>query len=151
MKSINELIEKPKTEITERQYSQAEQDAVAYFFFKLKIVYVTQYKSAFPDDKTERIIKREYAPHICGFTRDQINRGIDALHNARREYPDDWEFMNIDKVIGLVMNPEGYGDPEHCAPAGIHKVFPPLLEDKTKKERAKEVGESELKRLKDLF
>jgi hypothetical protein len=149
MEHINQIIERPQSDV--RQYSQDEQDTVAYFFFKLKAVYLDHCRRMMPDIKTENIIKREYAPHLVGFTRPQINRGFDALHIARREYPSDWEFLNIDKVIGLVISPEGFGDPDYVKPAGIHRVFPKLLPNKTAEEKAKAAGEKELARLKDLF
>lgn len=77
---------------------------------------------------------------------DQIKRGLGACRTLMLEWPPSApEFRRL--CLGLDKN----DDVEHVAIAGIHKIFPPMLEDKTKQEKAKAVGASELNKLKGLF
>lgn len=88
---------------------------------------------------------RVWQATLADVSPEQIKYGMREL--ARNG--DDWppsapEFRKL--CLGIVNNGEDY-----CAPVGIHRVFPKMIEDKTKQERAKEVGKSELNHLKSMF
>jgi hypothetical protein len=77
---------------------------------------------------------------------DQIRQGIKRCNDLFLEWPPSApEFRRM--CLGLDKS----DDPEHVAIAGIHKVFPPLLENKTAQENARKVGAAELSKLKELF
>jgi hypothetical protein len=103
MKSVSDLIMKPKSEVGQEKELQPEQkDAIGYFFAKLRIIYGNQYLVNYPDEKTEAFAKREYARHIVEITREQMDEGFDLLHQQRQKNADEWRYMDVDKIIGLI-------------------------------------------------
>lgn len=151
MKDISTIVSRPpevKRPVSSDQLTREQRDAVGYFFARLRLFNSTQYDALMPDEKTEALTKREYAQHLIGFSRERIDKGLNAYHEARQSGTKGFEFLDIDRAIGMVKhggNPEGN-------PARIHKPFEPLaLPDKTAQERAKKAGEKELGRLKGMF
>ena len=79
-----------------------QKEAVAYFFMRLKLIYANQYYQLMPDEETERLVKREYARQVCNITKERMDDGFEALHQQRQTDPKYLEFLNIDKVIGII-------------------------------------------------
>ena len=92
--------------------NESQRDSVAYFFLRLKATDPQQYDVLLPDEKTEAVIKREYAAHIMNFSREQIDKGIHDWHYQRQQQNPDYRFLNIDQVVGLVCE-ANTARPEH--------------------------------------
>lgn len=151
MNPIANIIDAPKelsrAPLSSSDLTKEQLGAVVYFFARLRTTDPVQFDTIMPDEKTESLVKREHSRYIKDFTKAQIDRGFDELHRLRQSGEKDFKWLNIDKVIGLISNPNADGNP-----AGIHKVFAPLaLPDKTAQEKAKKVGSVELDRMKALF
>lgn len=151
MKHISTITSQPpemKRPMGSDQLNQEQRDAVGYFFARLKLFNSAQYDALMPDETTERLTKREYAAHLIGFTRDQIDKGLAAYHDARQSGIKGFEFLDIDRAIGMVK----HGGNAEGNPARIHKPFEPLaLPDKTAQEKARKAGASELEKMRGMF
>lgn len=151
MKQVGELIRPgmlAKAPMGSDQLTKEQREAVGYFFVRLKAIDPTQYDTLMPDLKTETLLKREYAPYLKDYTKQQIDRGLEMLHRKRQEGDPDYRWLNIDSVIRLI---EGKVCGEQ-APAGIYRYFEPLgLPDKAAEEKARKAGASELQKLKGMF
>ena len=123
--------------------------AVAYFYARLSAVYGTEYMRCFPDEKTEAVSKREHGPFIMGYTKAQIDKGIDALHVSRQSGEDKYKWLNIDEVIGLVKS----GGNVTGDRVGAYKVFDrkSALTDQTALAKSKKAGASALDSMKELL
>ena len=78
-----QLISNPKQYIkpmSAAELTKEQVDTVAYFFAKLKIADPIQYDRLIPDEATAKITKREYAPYLIRYNREQIDIGIAGLH-----------------------------------------------------------------------
>ena len=125
-----------------------QKDAIAYFFMRLKLVDPQQYDLLMPDEITEIFIKREYAPQLAAFSRQRIDAGFKLFHAMRQAGHADYRYLKIDSVIGLIVN----GGTAEGNPVGMHKAFKPLaLPDKAAQARARQAGEVELARMRELF
>ena len=86
------------------ELTRLQKEAVSYFFMRLKTIYLSQYQHLMPDEHTEKLAKREYARQVCNISKQKMDDGFNALHEQRQSDPKSWEFLNIDKVIGLVKS-----------------------------------------------
>lgn len=124
--------------------------AVGYFFVRLKSVDPVQYDVLMPDEKTEAVIKREFAHYISKYTPAQIDLGMARLHKLRQDNDKDYRFLNIDKTIGLIKNDDKAGAPA----AGTYKILHRsqlLPEPEEHKAKRKEQGIKHTKRLLGMF
>jgi hypothetical protein len=147
MKHIDTIVNQPVKSQSDAVFTDQEKDSTGYFFVRLKVCYPQQYNSQYPDEITERFAKREYARQFSGIGREKIDSGFNLLHSYRQKDPDGWRFIDVDKIIGLIK----YGEFGGIERAGIHKVFPPLLENKTAQEKARKVGADVLANLKAML
>jgi hypothetical protein len=130
--------------ISSDQLTKEQRDAVGYFFFRLKAIDPGEFDRHMPDRKTESIIKREYAGSLMGMTKEQMDNGFAALHDLRREGHEDFKFLNIDRVIGLMY--------ESGKTNQAHKVFTPRLpESKEAKEERKARGREKCSAILSIF
>jgi predicted Zn-ribbon and HTH transcriptional regulator len=122
------------------EMSDDQAKAVAYFYARLSAVYGPEYMRCFPDEKTEAVSKREHGPFIMGYTKAQIEKGIDALHVSRQSGEDKYKWLNIDEVIGLVKS----GGNVTGDRVGAYKVFDKkaALTDQTALAKRKVAGRS---------
>ena len=134
----------PRAEMSDDQAK-----AVAYFYARLSAVYGPEYMRCFPDEKTEAVSKREHGPFIMGYTKAQIEKGIDALHVSRQSGEDKYKWLNIDEVIGLVKS----GGNVTGDRVGAYKVFDrrSALTDQTALAKSKKAGASALDSMKELL
>lgn len=95
-----------------------ERDMVIYFFAKLKLADPRFYNQAMPDEKTEKLTKREFSNLIRYLTNEQIDNGFVLLHKAMAAGDDEYRFLTIPKVIGLCDGSSAEG-----VQAGAHKTF----------------------------
>lgn len=151
MNEIGKIIDAPKAlsraPLSSADLSKEQLGAVVYFFARLRTTDPVQFDTIMPDEKTEALVKREHSRYLKDFTKDQIDRGFDELHRLRQAGDKDYKWLNIDKVIGLIANPNTDGKP-----AGIYKLFAPLaLPDKTAQEKAKKAGAAQLEAMKAMF
>lgn len=103
MKNINEIVTggQPKTP-AKAPLDQSQANAVGYFFARLRAIYANQYTVNYPDERTEMYAKREYARQICDITRERMDEGFEALHQQRQQNHEDWKYLDLDKIIGLI-------------------------------------------------
>ena len=149
MKKLSEHLDNPVPNgpVGSDQLSPGQRDSIAYFFFRLKTTDPQQYNLIMPGGKTEAAIKREYATHVMNFTRDKIDLGFEQLHKLRQANNPDYNFLNIDKVIGLIN-----GSGMNQGRAGIHKPFPPRIEPSEEElSRRQQVGRRELDKIKKML
>lgn len=124
-----------------------ERDLVIYFFAKLKLADPRFYIQAMPDEKTEKITKREFSESIRTLNEEKIDCGFAELHQLMAANHPDYKFLTIPKVIGVCTGAAREGNP-----AAAHKPFEPLaLPDKTSLEKARKAGACELDRLMTMF
>ena len=116
--------------------------AVAYFYARLSAIYGTEFMRHYPDETTEAVSKREHGPFIMGYTKAQIDKGMDALHVSRQSGEDKFKWLNIDEAIGLVKS----GGNVTGDRVGAYKRFKPLvaLTDQTALAKRKVAGRSAL-------
>lgn len=150
MNHISTILRQPpelKRPMGSEELHKHERDAVAYFFLRLSLLNREQYDRQFPDEKTEALAKREYAAHVKGFSREQIDKGMAAYHDNRQHGVEGYQFLDVDRAIGLIRN-GGIGEGN---PARIHRDFEPLaLPDKQAEEKARQVGKTELEKMREL-
>lgn len=136
--------------VSSESLTDHQKDAVWYFFNRIRALDAGQFKQLCPDEKTESMVKREYAAHIIGLSKYQIDLSFDAYHRERQAHNKEYKFLNIDMLIGLAKN--NGKSPSDSAPAGIYKEFEKLaLPDKSAQERAEKAGGEVLDGLKGLF
>lgn len=83
-------------------FSDEQKDSIAYFFLRLSNIYLSEYRRQLPDIESERMAKRENGKYLCGYSREQINKGCDWVHQQKRNSEDSWQFMDIDRCIGAI-------------------------------------------------
>src|SRR5690554_1334906 len=78
MKNIAQIISNPTARPADTQapLTQPERDAIGYFFFRLRLFSPMFYEQIAPDEKTERLVKREYAAMLRVLSREQIDAGL---------------------------------------------------------------------------
>lgn len=101
--------------------TDAERDAVKYFFAKFKLLDPVAFQKAMPDHQSEMDVKREYSNAIRGFTKRQIDYGYGELKKLVNHQ--EFKFLSVAKVIAFIAND---GNTE-SAPAGIYKIAPPVI------------------------
>lgn len=113
---------------------------MAYFFLRLKNIYGALYTAQYPTEEDLRMVKREYARYIGKHSRQVLAEAFDLVHKERIRGSKVFEFINIDKILGLC----GSNWEAQC-----HKPFKPesLLEDHGAKERAKAAGAAALREM----
>lgn len=146
-----EVAKGAKVPVSSSELTPEQRKAVGYFFARLKMISSQQYDLLMPDSKTESLIKREYAPHLIAFTKNQIDIGLEAFHSLRQRGDPDYKFLDLDKIIGLI-GCNGH-KPGEQPPAGIYKPFPKShrIESETLKSKRKRAGESCLAGLKAML
>ena len=103
MKNINEIVSGNQAKAPARRpLTDDEIQQVGMFFARLRVIYGNQYLVNFPDESTEKFAKMEYARQICAIKPDRLSEGFQALHRQRQQNPQDWKFMDLDRIIGLV-------------------------------------------------
>lgn len=129
----------------EKPLTDFERDAVVYFFAKLKIADSRFYDQIMPDETTERIVKREFAGMIRGFSKEKIDNGFRELNKLIASNHPEYKFLKIQSVIGLVAN----NGAQEASQAGAARQFESLydpntgtyrLEDQTAKAKRYETG-----------
>jgi len=135
-------------QITEKlPLNEFERDLVIYFFAKLKLTDPRFYVQAMPDEKTEKITKREFSEHIRGMTKDKIDQGFAQLHQFMGASNPEFKFLTIPKVIGVCN-----GSASEGVQIGAYKKFEPIaLPDITAIEKARIAGHKELEGLLGMF
>lgn len=104
MKDVSQIIGQQQSQQQKAPLTDIQKEAVAYFFMRVKAIYGQQYFTLMPDEKTEMIVKREFARQICDMDKCRMDAGFDALHRERQNNPANWEFLNLDKVCGLIKS-----------------------------------------------
>lgn len=128
-----------------------ERDVIIYFFGKLKLADPRFYNQAMPDEKTEKITKREYSQKLRYLTNEQIDKGFIKLHQLMSQNDPDYRFLTIPKVIGL-CDGSAMINGEEGVQAGAHKPFAPLqLPDLTAISKSKQAGRAELDKMLSMF
>lgn len=103
MKPINEIVSQPASQAPARApLTQEQADTVGYFFARVRVIYGNQYLVNFPDESTEKFAKREYARQVCDIPRERMDAGFTALHQQRQQSPGEWQYLDLDKIIGLI-------------------------------------------------
>lgn len=135
-------------QITEKApLNDYERDLVIYFFAKLKLADPRFYLQAMPDEKTEKITKREFSESLRVLTKEKIDCGFAELHQLMATNHPDYKFLTIPKVVGVCNVAAKEGNP-----ARAHKEFEPLaLPNKTAMEKARKAGACELDRLMSML
>ena len=126
--------------------SEQTKDVTAYFFMRLEKVYGLLFRNRWPDEKTLRMAKVEWAAQLGQYSREQLDKAFDRLHNIRQmpEVDRRYQYPDPDAVLGLVTNFLGIDDKVGC-----HKPFERLaLPDKAAQERAKVAGAKALAEMK---
>ncbi len=117
-----------------------ERDLVIYFFAKLKLADPRFYLQAMPDEKTEKITKREFSEQLRKLTKEQIDNGFAQLHRLMAASDPNYRFLTIPKVIGVCN-----GSSQEGVQAGAYKRFEPLaIPDLTSIEKARKAGRIEI-------
>lgn len=135
-------------QITEKApLNDGERDQVIYFFAKLKLTDPRFYLQAMPDEKTEKITKREFSEQLRGLSKEKIDNGFAQLHQLMGGSDPEYRFLTIPKVIGVCNGAAAEG-----VQAGAHKLFEVLaIPDLTSIEKARESGRKELDGLLNIF
>jgi|GEM_PF-2488232 len=136
------------------QLTDNQRKAVAYTFARLKMITPQQYDLLMPDDKTEGLVKKEFTPHLMNFHKDQIDIGLDAFHRLRQQGDSDYRFLDIDKIVGLIIT--GGKAPSEVSRAGMYTEFkdrdePKQLTDEKQVHRRRKVASSEIDNMKSML
>lgn len=114
---VNIIKSDRKAPLTSDKLTEGQRQAVGYFFIRIKATDPREYDLIMPDEKTERIVKSEYAPYLMNFSKDQIDAGIAQWHELRQMGERDYQFLKIDRLIGLIQDAKQN--------KAVHKVFFP--------------------------
>lgn len=106
---------------------------------------MSEYDRNLPDETHIKMSRREWGLDIAKYNREQINKGMEWIHNQKINHEDNWQFMDIGRCIGAIKNAN--------QTKAAHKIFQPdrTLEDKGAKERAKKAGDKAMADLKSMF
>jgi len=102
-----------------------ERDLVIYFFAKLKLADPRFYNQSMPDERTEKLTKREFSNSIRYLDNEKIDKGFSLLHKAMAANEPEYRFLTIPKVVGLCDGSATISSSEGVQ-AGAHKVFETL-------------------------
>lgn len=102
MKEVSKIVSKKSNQTVQTRLTQGQVDTVGYFFARVRVIYGHQYMVNFPDEATENYAKREFARQVCDIPREIMDKGFQALHRVRQDKPDEWRFIDLDRIIGLV-------------------------------------------------
>ena len=129
--------------VSSSDLTKEQRDSVGYFFYRLKAIDPLEFDRMMPDEKTEAIVKREYASSLIGIKKPQMDNGFAYLHDKRMSNDPDYRFLNIDKIIGLMH--EG-------ASNAAQKIFTPSLpEPESAKAERKAKGRERMASLKSML
>ncbi len=95
-------IGRQETTHSQQIFSDEQKDVIAYFFMRLSNIYLSEYRRQLPDIESERMAKRENGKFLCGYNREQINKGCDWIHQQKRDNENNWQFLDIDRCIGAI-------------------------------------------------
>lgn len=133
-------------------FSEAERDATAYFFLRLKNIYGGKYLAAYPDEESVRLAKREWAKQIGQYSREDIDRMFDMVKQQQAKGDEEYQWPNI----GLILGAASVGW-EHKRLEAAEKEWQQTrkdlyaLEDQVRKERIKKAADVHLAKMKGLF
>lgn len=102
MKKPPNGVGKPETRPEQQIFSEAQRDSTAYFFFRLSNIYLAEYVRELPDEESEIAAKRENCKFVGDYTREEISKGCDWIHEQKRNGEDGWRFMDIDRCVGAI-------------------------------------------------
>lgn len=151
---INELAALARREEKKRNHgpigsgelTKDERDAVGYFFIKLKATAGTQYDSMFQTPTILSVAKREYARHIIKYSREQIDKGFDRFRELKQDGEKDYQFVDIDKIIGLMKEGITNGSSKM-----YQRFLPATPETEDNKRERKRVGAEKTRRILDFL
>lgn len=117
---------------------------MSYFYQHLKALYLREYSSQFQDARLIAASKREWADRIIGYTKDQIDKGVEWIKSQQVNHEDGWQFLNVGRCVGAIK--------EANRVRAAHREFEHLaLFDKSAQERAEKAGQAVLGDLKGMF
>ena len=111
--------------ISSDMLTKEQREVVGYFFTRLRMLNAKQYDHIMHDEKTEKMVRREYASYLIEFSRDQIDIGFDGVHQLRQGGNRDYQWLDIDRIIGVIRC--GGKDPRQAVGAEAHKILPKRL------------------------
>lgn len=110
----------------------------------MKAIYLKKYDINFPDDRLIAASKRLWAKDIGGFTREEIDKGMEWIKTQKKNHEPGWEYLDVGMCVGAVKQANRV--------RAAHREFERLaLPDKGAQERAKKAGASELAKLNAMF
>lgn len=87
----------------QRSFSQQEQQAVGYFYKKLKAIYQGTYDNHFKnDERLVKVSKREWAEEIGHYNEEQIDKGVAFIKKQFVDLVDGWEFFHVGRCVGAI-------------------------------------------------
>lgn len=108
----------PTTQSTTGDRFTREQKAKAVLFFsRLQLIYGHRFTVQWPDEKTIKLARREWAHEIDTLTVDEIEKALQRAKAKLIEGDGDFYWPDVGRILGLAR--------EHRAAA--HKAFQPAL------------------------
>lgn len=107
-------------------------------------------QTTWPDEKTLKLAKMEYAKTIGQFTREQIHKAFEAVKRERQAGNEKFEWPNVDAILGLLTHE---GEMTGTWGTGAHKPLPKThrIEHKATKEQKKARAKQECQNLRDIL
>ncbi len=91
----------PYTRSTNQPLTELQQQAVEYFFARLRRTYGPNYKLHYSTSKAEAEAKAEWSRHIGDLQRPQIDAGFKKLREERISDPKAWRWPDIPAIVKL--------------------------------------------------
>jgi len=106
--------------------------------------------ATWPDEKTLKLAKMEYAKTIGQFNRDQIHEAFEDVKRSRQSGSERFQWPDVDAILGLLTKE---GEITGAWGTAAHRIYEPerLLEDIGARERAHAAGEKTLAGLRGIF
>ena len=103
MQQVNKLLttklSTSQTQAGQKDLSNADVENVNYVYARLKTIFAGKYKTTFPTEKAEIGSKLEWTNDITKFSKEELERGLEALKSSDIGWPDIKSFLNLCKPV----------------------------------------------------
>ena len=86
------------------RFTREERAPIAYFFLRLSKIYGVEFTRQLPDDAAIVESKREWGDDLKTYDRGQLDKGISFIKKQRTKGGDGWQFLDIPRCIGAIVD-----------------------------------------------
>jgi hypothetical protein len=138
-----------------RTIGDHERNLINGFFARLRVIYLTKYAQAFPDEESVKFAKREWAQQITAYTHEELNIKLERLKNGLINV-EPYCWPNIGSILAIplkdTLSPTGFNSGAYLpADEVLERLLPPKLDSDDAKSRRTETGNAALEAMRSLL